>query len=668
MERTDDAARAHGPYAAHVYRAERKRRGRCLVVARTARPVIACCTVTSTEPSSLPRALARPLSIVFAAALTLALGACASAPEAPVDVGVQLAWLDQPAGTLPDSITSISIRVFSGDEDTEGLEAEYTVSNLPDDNGDGRPDRALKGLATGVPIRIALVGLDAARASLYVGRVGPIVLEAGQRRFVDVQMYPVGTSTATPDTTLTGRFLHTATTLPDGRVLIAGGFSSITRLATCPSPFLATDHCFSATGSRDAYLFSPTSGRFFHVVDRLLEARGGHTATLLPGGRVLLAGGATEALVVFSPIGDPTAPRGWMPGVYPQDVMGTATAHATFEIFDPERNAETSDPERNGDDGRGGFVGAADAPTVPGRLNGPRFLQAAAAVPETNLVLLAGGVGGDASGTFEIYDDRRPGGYGVYPNVGAHLRTPRSVPSALGVGTGATAKVWIVGGTFAASNEDLAEIWSQPTATAPNGTLVPATSTGFPASDGASTDPRPEFSTLRPALASVGTGRSHLLSVGWLGALCAEGTTTPVFAGSTGGVEELCANGAPDRSFTTRVSGAGVTQATAVGAPHALGSSAQLDDGSFVVTGGVSNLVMTAQSAIDRYTGNVMADRAVRQTGSTVTLHAQRAFHASAALVGHGVLSTGGVVFTPDTTGAMLVATPVAEVLYLAPL
>lgn len=575
---------------------------------------------------------------------------------------MQLAWLDQPAGTLPTSVTSLSITVFTGDDDTAGLEAEYTVANLPDEDGDGRPDRALKGLATGVPLRISLAGLDATHATIYVGRIGPLTLEAGQRRFVDVQMYPIGTSTATPDTTLTGRFLHTSTPLTDGRVLISGGFSAITRVDPCPTPFLATDHCFSATASRDAFLFIPASGKFLRVLDPMLEARGGHTATVLPGGRVLLAGGASEAMLVFSPIGDPTAPSGWAPSLYARTADDTSTAHATFEIFDPERHAETSDPERNGDDGRGGFVGAADDPTVPGRLNGPRFLHAAAAVPDTNLVLLAGGMNAEATQTYEVYDDRRAGGYGIYLNEGAALRTARAAPSAISVGTGSTAKVWIVGGTFAASNDDLAEIWSQPTATAPNGTLVSATSTGFPASDGTSVEPHPEFSTLRPALAVVGTGGSHLLSVGWLGPLCVTGTVTPVFAGPPG--LALCATGLPDRSFTTRLTG-GSTAGTPSGAPHGLGSSAQLDDGSFVVTGGVSNLVMTAQSAIDRFTGNVMADRAVRQSGATVTLHSQRALHSSAALPGHGVLSTGGISFTPDTTGATLVATPVAEVIFL---
>ena len=636
------------------------------------RLVIASSTVTSIETpsalSSIPHVIRRgkrATALLALSALAGVLGSCGVEPSGPADIGVTVAWLDQPAGTLPDSVFSISVTTFLGDDDVMGREAEFTVAGDAFTDLAGRRSLVQENLPAGVPVRMTLLGFDVARAVVYVGHVGPLVLETGQRRFVDVQMYPIGTSTVTPDTTLTGRFLQTATSLPDGRVLVAGGFSAITRIAVCPAPFPATAHCFAATGSRDAYVFVPASGRFFRVVDRLLEARGGHTATALPDGRILLAGGASDALLEFSPIGDVGSPRGWGPALYARNEAGAATARATFEIFDPERNPEANDPERNGDEGRGGFVGAADAPMVPGRLNGPRFLHAAASVPGTNLVLLAGGANPEAAPGYEIYDDRRAGGYGVYPNDRAMLLTARAAPSAIGVGTGASAKVWIVGGASAGSNDQLAEIWSQPTTSMPNGSIVTATTTGFPTMAGGAGEPHPEFSLIRPELAVVGAGGSHLLGVGWLGPQCAAGATLPLFAGSSGGAEELCPTGMPERSFTTRLTG-GATQGTASGSPHALAASARLDDGSFVVTGGVSNLVMTAQSAVDRFTGTVMADRAVRDSGAArmVTLRAQRALHASAALPGHGVLSTGGVVFTPDTSGATLV-TPVAEVLYL---
>ena len=66
---------------------------------------------------------------------------------------------------------------------------------------------------------------------------------------------------------------HTATLLPDGRVLLAGGFSD------CPS-------C--------AELYDPTASSW-RSTGALTSPRAGHTATLLPSGRVLVAGGTSDA-------------------------------------------------------------------------------------------------------------------------------------------------------------------------------------------------------------------------------------------------------------------------------------------------------------------------------------------------------------------------------------
>jgi len=80
----------------------------------------------------------------------------------------------------------------------------------------------------------------------------------------------------------TARAVHTATRLPDGRVLVAGG---------CVS-----DGCGLATATTE--LFTPGGG--FAPGPRLRAPRDGHTATLVRGGAALVIGGyrgeGTEAL------------------------------------------------------------------------------------------------------------------------------------------------------------------------------------------------------------------------------------------------------------------------------------------------------------------------------------------------------------------------------------
>src|SRR5258705_2113445 len=67
------------------------------------------------------------------------------------------------------------------------------------------------------------------------------------------------------------RFLHTATLLPNGKVLVAGGRGTSGELSS-------------------AELYDPASGTW-SATGSLNTARSLHTATLLPNGKVLVAGG-----------------------------------------------------------------------------------------------------------------------------------------------------------------------------------------------------------------------------------------------------------------------------------------------------------------------------------------------------------------------------------------
>lgn len=84
-------------------------------------------------------------------------------------------------------------------------------------------------------------------------------------------------TTMTPTTSLaTGRYLHTATLLNDGRVLVVGGIDS-------------TGHEVAS-----AELFDPASQTWMAAAS-LSTARFGHIATLMPNGQVLVMGGSNAS-------------------------------------------------------------------------------------------------------------------------------------------------------------------------------------------------------------------------------------------------------------------------------------------------------------------------------------------------------------------------------------
>ena len=92
------------------------------------------------------------------------------------------------------------------------------------------------------------------------------------------EVYDPGANSFAPTGTMgTARYAHTATLLPNGKVLVTGGFSS-------------SDAQTSGTALSTAELYDPSTGAFT-LTGSMATARGGHTATLLSNGKVLVAGG-----------------------------------------------------------------------------------------------------------------------------------------------------------------------------------------------------------------------------------------------------------------------------------------------------------------------------------------------------------------------------------------
>jgi hypothetical protein len=121
---------------------------------------------------------------------------------------------------------------------------------------------------------------------------------------------PVTGRWATTGSMNQGRGGHTATLLPDGTVLVVGGGAEDTLLEGGPR---------SAT----AELYDPDTGQWA-TTGSMTEARKGFTATLLPDGRVLVAGG--DAGYAAAELYEPTSGRWTATGTMAEGRFGhTAT-------------------------------------------------------------------------------------------------------------------------------------------------------------------------------------------------------------------------------------------------------------------------------------------------------------------------------------------------------
>jgi N-acetylneuraminic acid mutarotase len=216
----------------------------------------------------------------------------------------------------------------------------------------------------------------------------------------------------------TGRSGHSATLLSDGKVLVTGGYNGSSIL---PSAELydATSGTWTTTGSLGA-------------------ARSDHTATLLPNGKVLVAGGYLNGDIASAELYDPTSGT-WM------TIGSLATA----------RDAHTATLLPNGEvlvaggyNDNNGYLASAELYdpasgtwTVTGNLVNARGHHTSTLLPNGNVLLTGGvGTGGALLKSAELYDPTT----GSWTATGS-LATTRQQHTATMLPNG---KVMVTGGDY----------------------------------------------------------------------------------------------------------------------------------------------------------------------------------------------------------------------------
>lgn len=187
---------------------------------------------------------------------------------------------------------------------------------------------------------------------------------------------------------------HTATLLPNGQVLIAGGMER------------------NGVFFNSAELYDPTTGRFTAASQKMSTQRVGHSATLLPNGRVLIAGGwGGEGLLasaelydpgtgVFTSTGKMSSARG--------DFTATLLSNGKVLVAGGENSgvllsAEIYDPAT------GEFA-------QTGNMNAGRTMHTAVLLPDGRVLVTGGGEYQHPVATAELYD-RTSGTFTVTSNM-----------------------------------------------------------------------------------------------------------------------------------------------------------------------------------------------------------------------------------------------------------
>jgi hypothetical protein len=267
---------------------------------------------------------------------------------------------------------------------------------------------------------------------LIAGGNNPAVGEGEEGAVAAAEVY-VPSSTGigafnTAGSMLIPRFEHTATLLKTGQVLIAGGSN------------YTGDGILS-----EAELYTPSSGAFAASPVSLNYQRAGHTATALINGTVLIAGGSVSPAEIYTPeatvestsgnnttvpasfavVGSTTIPRSWNTATLLQNGMVLLAGGKNSSNYSTA-SSELYNP-------------ATKTFTATGSMTTPRAFHAAVLLP-SGMVLIVGGNddSGNPTSSAELYNPAT----GTFSATGS-MRTARYFPGAALLNSG---KVLIYGG------------------------------------------------------------------------------------------------------------------------------------------------------------------------------------------------------------------------------
>ena len=255
---------------------------------------------------------------------------------------------------------------------------------------------------------------------------------SGYLTWADVYDPATGTwaAAATATAMAGGRSRPTATLLPTGKVLLAGGINGMTILASTE-------------------LFDPGADTWAATATAMTAARSAQTATLLPSGKVLVAGGsASSSVELFDPAAGTWA-AGAPPAIARKEHSATLLADGKVLLAGGSSSSVVTNSSELYDPATGLWTAVAAA------MNVARSQHAATLLP-SGKVLVAGGYASGYLNSAEVYDPTA----GTWTATATTMTVARQRPTATLLASG---KVLVVGGWGSTGGHNSAELYDPAT-------------------------------------------------------------------------------------------------------------------------------------------------------------------------------------------------------------